>query len=70
MANEDRKARGLRGFMVWIPEGLHEAVRKKVYRDGVTNQIAMTRLLSLWTGWKATDEKIVDGTNSGSAPGS
>lgn len=48
----DQKRKGQRPFMVWIPEGLYQAVRDKLYRDKRTAQAVMNSLLAIWSGWE------------------
>lgn len=60
--NESMRLKGLRSMQIWIPLGLHQAIRDKLYSDRRTAQAAMTQLFSIWCGWKP-DERQDTGTN-------
>lgn len=62
MANpETMRGKGYRSFMVWIPCGLHQAVRDKLYGEHLTAQKTMIKILTLWSGWK--DDRRTDPPN-------
>jgi hypothetical protein len=66
--NNSMKKRGMRSLQVWIPEGLHDAIREKLFRERKTAMAGITKLLSLWTGWKPNERKDTD-TPAGPAAG-
>ena len=63
MAQKDIKARGLRSCMVWIPEGLHRAVKIKLAQEKLTIRDVIIWFLTRWTGYQGED--VIE-QNSGS----
>lgn len=49
------RAKGYKPFAVMLPGGVWQAVRDRLYRDGVTAQTAMIKLLTIWSGYKPDD---------------